>query len=84
MNKDLPYEWGMTNEDAREHICPISMNQPVRSTCIGKSCMAWRKQTSKAKTYNGAYTDRDETGRGWTDFGYCGLAGPLKSSNYGN
>jgi len=69
---------GVPHNEAKNYVCPQTLSNLNSDKCIGKSCMAWRKSGSMAKDYEGRYVDRDLTGKGWIEFGYCGLAGSIE------
>jgi hypothetical protein len=64
-----------TDPRAREYV-GADATGPYRHHCIGRDCMAWRKDRSLFSHPNGNLTETDKTGLGqWVDDGHCGLAG---------
>lgn len=75
----------MTEDEAKAKWCPMrvpngsTIDSPKTASCIGSSCMAWRKIPGASKfkdARTGQLSDRDLTGHGtWVYDGFCGLAG---------
>lgn len=67
-----------THREAKQKICPVSMNTEGGEFCIGRICMAWRWVETHIHSDPGNPSS-DLVPNGET-YGYCGMAGDPRAS----